>query len=50
MAHNLLWVTLGNVMSGATFTGSAYWFVAESHGEVTATGSESEVVKLSQAD
>lgn len=50
MAHNLLWVTLGNVVSGATFMGGAYWFVTESHGEVTAAGSESEMVKPNQAD
>lgn len=28
MAYNLLWVTLGNIVSGAVFMGAAYWFVS----------------------
>jgi nitrite transporter NirC len=26
--HNLVWVTLGNIVSGATFVGGAYWLAA----------------------
>lgn len=29
MAHNLLYVTLGNVVSGAGLMGAAYWYVSE---------------------
>jgi len=35
MAHNLLWVTLGNTISGAFFMAAAYWFVSD---QPTATG------------
>lgn len=28
MVHNLVWVTLGNIVSGAAFMGCAYWFVS----------------------
>lgn len=28
LAHNLLWVSLGNVVVGALFVASAYWLVA----------------------
>jgi nitrite transporter len=27
-AHNLTWVTLGNIVGGALFVGSAYWFAS----------------------
>jgi nitrite transporter NirC len=29
LAHNLLWVTLGNFVGGAVFIGAAYWFIAK---------------------
>lgn len=29
LAHNLLWVTLGNFVGGAIFIGAAYWFIAK---------------------
>jgi nitrite transporter len=32
MAYNLLWVTLGNIVSGAAFMGGAYWFVSRDKG------------------
>lgn len=50
MAHNLLWVTMGNVVSGATFVGAAYWFVTESHAAVTTNVEERDVPTASQAD
>jgi len=28
MVHNLIWVTLGNIVSGAGFMGAAYWYVS----------------------
>jgi nitrite transporter NirC len=28
MVHNLIWVTLGNIVSGAGFMGVAYWYVS----------------------
>jgi nitrite transporter len=28
MVHNLVWVTLGNIVSGAGFMGAAYWYVS----------------------
>ena len=31
MAHNLFWVTLGNIVSGAVFMGAAYWYVSSSN-------------------
>lgn len=29
LAHNLIWVTLGNFVGGAVFIGAAYWFIAK---------------------
>lgn len=29
LAHNLLWVTLGNFVGGAVFIGAAYWFISK---------------------
>jgi nitrite transporter NirC len=29
LAHNLLWVTLGNFMGGAVFIGATYWFISK---------------------
>jgi nitrite transporter NirC len=29
LAHNLLWVTLGNFVGGAIFIGAAYWFISK---------------------
>lgn len=29
MAHNLLWVTLGNTLAGALFMATGYWFVSK---------------------
>jgi nitrite transporter NirC len=29
MVHNLVWVTLGNIVSGAGFMGVAYWYVSQ---------------------
>ncbi|MBZ9607582.1 formate/nitrite transporter family protein [Clostridium estertheticum] len=29
LAHNLIWVTLGNFVGGAVFIGAAYWYVAK---------------------
>lgn len=29
LAHNLLWVTLGNFVGGAVFIGAAYWFITK---------------------
>ncbi|MDP2760615.1 MAG: formate/nitrite transporter family protein, partial [Sideroxyarcus sp.] len=37
MGHNLLWVTLGNTISGALFMATAYWFAS---GTSMATGAE----------
>jgi nitrite transporter NirC len=28
LAHNLTWVTLGNIVSGAVFMGAGYWFAS----------------------
>lgn len=29
LAHNLLWVTLGNFVGGAVFIGAAYWYISK---------------------
>ncbi|APC41598.1 formate/nitrite transporter family protein [Clostridium estertheticum] len=29
LAHNLIWVTLGNFVGGAVFIGAAYWFISK---------------------
>jgi nitrite transporter NirC len=29
LAHNLIWVTLGNFVGGAVFIGAAYWYVSK---------------------
>jgi len=29
LAHNLIWVTLGNFVGGAVFVGAAYWFISK---------------------
>ena len=29
LAHNLLWVTLGNFVGGAVFIGATYWFISK---------------------
>ncbi|MCB2291723.1 formate/nitrite family transporter [Clostridium sp. CS001] len=29
LAHNLLWVTLGNFVGGAVFIGTAYWYISK---------------------
>ena len=29
MAHNLLWVTLGNTIAGALFMATGYWFASK---------------------
>lgn len=50
MAHNHLWVTLGDVVSGAMFVGAAYWFVNESHADVTTSVEERHVPTASQVD
>ncbi len=38
MAHNLIWVTLGNTISGALFMATAYWFASGSHTAAEASG------------
>ncbi len=44
MVHNLIPVTLGNIVGGALFVGSAYWFVQKKKAEQT-----QEVQKISTA-
>jgi nitrite transporter NirC len=47
MGHNLLWVTLGNTISGALFMGAAYWFASRQPKETKAADiSIGEVVKV----
>ncbi|MBW9169596.1 formate/nitrite transporter family protein [Clostridium estertheticum] len=29
LAHNIIWVTLGNFVGGAVFIGAAYWFISK---------------------
>lgn len=38
MAHNLIWVTLGNTISGGLFMATAYWFTSGSHTAAKASG------------
>ena len=35
-AHNLFWVTIGNIISGSAFVGAAYWTVARSKVKIEA--------------
>lgn len=35
MAHNLIWVTLGNTISGTLFMATAYWFASRPSGTAT---------------
>ncbi|MDD5299448.1 MAG: nitrite transporter NirC [Gallionella sp.] len=44
MWHNLLWVTLGNTISGTLFMAGAYWFVSGSSTAIRADGVSGEVL------
>ena len=44
MGHNLLWVTLGNTISGALFMATAYWFVSGSSTATKVAGVRGEVL------
>lgn len=50
MAHNLLYVTLGNVTSGALLMGGAYWYVDEANDDAVADANARSEVAPSSAD
>jgi nitrite transporter NirC len=54
-AHNLTWVTLGNIVGGALFVGMAYWFTASNNMKnlpIVKNGNDeySEIERISQGE
>lgn len=40
LAHNLVWVTLGNILGGAAFVGGVYWFASGTRSKSPAAAAE----------
>jgi len=46
LAHNLVWVTLGNIVGGAVFVGGVYWFASAKSSKSLSTATQPRVVPL----
>ncbi len=48
-AHNMLWVTVGNVLGGAVFVAGAYWLASHKHREPEGTLTRGEIAEPAPA-